>query len=232
MDAGLPLAMLALGLASGVHCTAMCGGIVVAFSSTQPLVRQGELWRRQAAMNAGRIAAYVALGAAAGGFGAALLARAAPAQGALQLAASVLLMLVGLHLAGLAGVLARLERLGAPLWRRLQPLAARLFTRPSLPAAFIAGSLWGLLPCGLVYGALTLSIAAGGAAEGAAAMAGFGLGTLPWLLAAGVAAARLRAFLSRRWFRLAAGASVLGFGAWGIAHAGNAAGHLKTLLCL
>src|SRR5687767_15183167 len=34
--------------------------------------------------------------------------------------------------------------------------------------------------------------------EGAAAMAGFGLGTLPWLLAAGVFAARLRSAVKLR----------------------------------
>jgi sulfite exporter TauE/SafE len=36
MDAGLPQmlgAMLAAGLASGVHCVGMCGGIVAAFDA-------------------------------------------------------------------------------------------------------------------------------------------------------------------------------------------------------
>ena len=225
------LALLALGLVSGVHCTGMCGGIVIAFSA-QPLIDRKHLWKRQLAMNLGRIGAYTALGAMAGGLGAALLAGAAGAQAALLVAANLVLVLVGLHLAGLFGAIARLERLGAPLWRRLQPLAARLFTRPSLPATFLAGSLWGLLPCGLVYGALAVSVASGGAVEGAAAMAGFGLGTLPWLLAAGVAAARLRAWISRPWFRMTAGGTVLAFGAWGLAHAGNAAGPIQTLLCL
>jgi sulfite exporter TauE/SafE len=83
------------------------------------------------------------------------------------------------------------------------------------------GLLWGWLPCGLVYGALVAAAFAGSAEAGAAAMAAFGLGTLPWLLAAGVAAARVRDFLRLSAVRLAAGGAVLGFGAWGLAHAGT-----------
>ena len=70
-------AMLLLGLASGVHCVGMCGGIVTAFS----VVRFGKpfsFWPRQLAFNAGRISTYAALGAAAGALGTA--AGALPAQ--------------------------------------------------------------------------------------------------------------------------------------------------------
>jgi sulfite exporter TauE/SafE len=77
------------------------------------------------------------------------------------------------------------------------------------------------LPCGLVYGALTAAAFAGNPAAGAAGMLAFGLGTLPWLFAAGVAAARLRGWLERRPIRLGVGGAVLGFGFWGLAHAGT-----------
>jgi sulfite exporter TauE/SafE len=50
-------------------------------------------------------------------------------------------------------------------------------------------------------------------------MLAFGLGTLPWLLLAGLAAARLRAWMGRRALRVAAGGTVLAFGAFGLAHA-------------
>jgi uncharacterized protein len=90
-----------------------------------------------------------------------------------------------------------------------------------LAASYGTGLLWGALPCGLVYGALTAAAFAGSPAAGAAAMLAFGIGTLPWLLAAGVAAARLRALLSLRWVRLCSGGAVLAFGAFGLAHAGT-----------
>src|SRR4051794_16083863 len=90
--------MLGLGLVSGVHCAGMCGGIVVAFSSRQLLLPAHALWRRQAVFNAGRITSYATAGALAGG--AAQLMSALPLQTALYVAANILLLLVGLQLAG------------------------------------------------------------------------------------------------------------------------------------
>ncbi|HEX9184995.1 MAG TPA: sulfite exporter TauE/SafE family protein [Burkholderiales bacterium] len=229
MDAGIPLALFLLGLASGAHCVGMCGGIVTAFSAPQPLLPAASLARRQLAFNAGRISSYAAAGAIAGliGSGAYAIA-AAPAQAVLQVLASLMLVLIGLYLAGFSGAATWLERIGAPLWRRLQPLAVRLRAH-----SFAAGAVWGWLPCGLVYGALVTAAATGAPARGAAAMLAFGLGTLPWLLAAGLAAARLRAWLSQRAFRVAAGSLVLAFGVWGLARAGGLPAALReAILCL
>ena len=212
MEASLLGAMAALGLASGVHCAGMCGGFVSAFS----LTNRSSI--RILLFNLGRISSYAAGGAVAGALGA-LGWYSSGAQSALLVLANVVLIFVGLHLAGVAGPMRALERLGAPLWRRVQPLAARLMRTPGPAAAYGAGLAWGGLPCGLVYGALTAAAFAGSPAAGAAAMLAFGLGTLPWLLAAGVAAARLRRWLARRAVRLAVGGAVLGFGAWGLAHA-------------
>ena len=212
MEPGLILALLALGFASGVHCVGMCGGIVTAFSTVQ--INPRPPWRRQLLFNAGRISSYAAAGALAGlvGYVGALL----PVQSALAVLANVVLVLIGLHLAG-AGALVRLERLGAALWRRVQPLASRTLAAGH---PYAAGLLWGWLPCGLVYGALAISAFGGSASAGSTGMVAFGLGTLPWLLAAGVAAARLRTWMNRTAVRLAAGGSVLAFGVYGLAHAG------------
>lgn len=208
----LVAAAFALGLASGVHCAGMCGGIVVAFSA-QPLLPRAALWRRQLALQLGRIGTYALLGAAAGATGAVAAAAAFPAQQALFVLANLALVLIGLHLAGFA--IGTSTNPGMALWRHVQPFAASLMrTSP-----FVAGMAWGWLPCGLVYAALALAMLAGGAAQGAAAMLGFGAGTLPWLLAAGVAAARLRRWVAGAAGRVAAGAMVFGFGVWGLAHA-------------
>lgn len=237
----LPAAMLIAGFASGVHCLGMCGGIVSAFSARRAIpIRNGVLagapeWPRQLAFNAGRIASYAAAGAIVGSVGGAgvWIAGALPAQTVLFVLANVMLVLVGLHLAGAGRALIRLEAVGAPLWRRLQPLAARALPAETMPQSFAAGALWGWLPCGLVYGALAAAAFAGSPGGGALVMLAFGLGTLPNLLAAGLAAARLRALAARRSVRLAAGAVVLGFGILGLAHAGGLAeGIRRGLLCL
>ncbi len=230
MDA-LPLAMLAAGLASGVHCVAMCGGIVGAFDAGAGRVipiRAAQDWTRRLAFNAGRISTYAAAGALAGSIGAAAYALGAlPAQETLQVAASAMLVFVGLYLAGAGRLLARIEGLGLPLWRRIQPLATRLMPARTLPRAYAAGLAWGWLPCAMVYAALAAATFAGSAARGALGMAAFGLGTLPFLLAAGWLAARLR-----RW-RVAAGAAILGFGVYGLASAEVVGdGIRRGLLCL
>jgi hypothetical protein len=131
---------------------------------------------------------------------------------ALRLGAGVLLALLGLHLAGLLPHYASVERLGAPLWRRIGPVAQRLLPARSVPAALGLGALWGFLPCGLVMTALGLATTSGTAAEGAATMLAFGLGTVPALVAVGALSAELGAWAKRLWVRRAAGALVLALG--------------------
>jgi len=216
MDAALPLALLAMGLASGMHCLGMCGGIATAFSVRQPLLHKRQLWKRQIVFNAGRVTSYALAGLVAGATGALFHGSAV-----LYVLVNVLLIFVGLQLCGVRTPMGWLERLGAPLWRRVQPLAVKLFN----VNAYAGGMLWGLIPCGLVYGALAAAAVAGSPARGALAMAAFGAGTLPWLLAAGLTAARLRTWIGRPPVRAATGGLVMAYGAWGLAHTLFIGGH-------
>ena len=216
MDATFYVAMLALGAVSSVHCVGMCGGIVTAFATGRVIpIHAARPMARLAAFNAGRLCTYAALGSMAGAVGELLAA-----QLVLYVVANIALVLAGLHLVG-AGPLSRLEALGAPLWRRLNPL---LPTR----SGFLSGLLWGFLPCGLVYGALAAAAFARSPAAGAAAMLAFGAGTLPLLLGAGLTLSRLGPRL-----RSIAGGGVLAFGVYGLAHAGEVAdGVRRGLFCL
>jgi sulfite exporter TauE/SafE len=225
-DWALPLALALGGFASGLHCAGMCGGIAAGFS----LLNKEHLWQRQLAFNAGRITSYAAGGAAAGALGsaAAYAVAALPVQTFLYFFASAFALVAGVHLLGVAAPLSALEKIGQPVWRRVQPIAARLLPARTLPQAYAAGLAWGWLPCGLVYGALAAAAFAGGPAQGALAMAAFGAGTLPWLLVAGVAAARLRQRAGLRMLRRIGGALLIGLGGFGVAHA---SGLGQTLLC-
>jgi len=216
MDAALPLALLAMGLASGMHCLGMCGGIATAFSVRQVVFSKKRIFQRQLLFNAGRVTSYALAGLVAGATGALFHGSAA-----LYVLVNVLLVFVGLQLCGVRTPMAWLERLGAPLWRRVQPLALKLFNIN----AYAGGMLWGLIPCGLVYGALAAAAVAGSPARGALAMAAFGAGTLPWLLAAGLTAARLRTWIGRRPVRAATGGLIMAYGAWGLAHTLFIGGH-------
>lgn len=59
----------------------------------------------------------------------------------------------------------------------------KLLQKADYRSRFTTGLLNGFLPCGMVYMALTASLAAGGIWQGASYMALFGLGTLPFMFA-------------------------------------------------
>lgn len=209
------LAVFLTGLLGGGHCVGMCGGIVTAMSFQ---AGQAQPFTFHLAYSAGRIASYVAAGALAGLVGAAafLSDTLYPLQQGLYLLAQGVLILLGLYLAGLNQAVLVLEKAGGGLWRRVQPLLARVMPVRSLPQALAAGALWGWLPCGLVYSVLVSALAAGGAAQGGLLLLAFGLGTLPNLLLMGWAAESLRGLVRKPWLRRLAGLSVAGLGVWGL----------------
>jgi len=229
-DIGLPAVFL-VGLLGAGHCAGMCGGIVGALSA-QP---GGARISMHLAYSTGRIASYAAAGAIAGMVGGLglMLSQALPVQLALYVAANVMLVLLGLYLAGVSSLLTRLEPAGRTLWRRLQPLGRRLFPVDSAPKALAVGALWGWVPCGLVYAVLASALFAGSPAKGAALMAAFGLGTLPTLLVAGLLIRRAGAFLRAKTLRLVSGGLVFGFGVAGLAQAFELGDQIRRgLLCL
>lgn len=228
MTAAWPLlaAAATVGVAGAAHCLVMCGGIAAAGGAQ---LGQGGAYGQRAlaglGFNLGRVACYVALGAAAGAIIGATAGRfpAGPLTAGLRIAAALLMAGLGLSLL-LRRDLLGLERLGGRLWRRLRPLAGRALRLPPQLRFTALGALWGFLPCGLVYSALALAATAGSAAGAALTMLAFGLGTLPAMLAA----TWLGTSLLRRWSgartRTAAGLLMLLFAAW------TAAGPLPHLL--
>ncbi|MGP1677505.1 MAG: sulfite exporter TauE/SafE family protein [Burkholderiales bacterium] len=226
MEAGLAAAFL-IGLMGGVHCVGMCGGIVGALTVQTP--RRQRAWDLHLAYSAGRIASYAAAGAIMGMIGGAglMFNQVLPVQMLLYVLANLVLVGLGLYLAGLGNQLARLEVLGAWLWRRIQPYSTRVLPADTPAKAFALGTLWGWLPCGLVYSLLATALLSGGAASGAAVMLAFGLGTLPNLLLAGIAFKRLRDITSNRRLRLATGALVAAYGVAGLARAANLGEHIR-----
>ncbi len=218
------LTAFSVGLLGGVHCVAMCGGIVGALTAGLPGAAQGQPLRPLSyhfAYNLGRIGSYAMAGALFGGVGLAS-ARLLPVhsvQTFLQALAGVFMIALGLYLGGWWLGLGRIERGGAALWRRLEPLARPLLPVRNTGAALVVGAVWGWLPCGLVYSVLIMALSAGGPVEGMALMLAFGLGTLPTLLVSGLLAARLSVYLRKPWVRQTAGTLVFLFGAATLASA-------------
>lgn len=205
------LGAFVVGLLGGVHCVGMCGGIVGALSFGMPRANH---WPFLLAYNLGRIASYTLAGALMGalGFYFSGLLPVQTAQRLLSSLAGLFLVLMGAYLAGWWDLLARLERFGGRLWRRIEPLGRGFLPIRSLRHALMLGLVWGWLPCGLVYTALVWTVTAGGALRGAMLMLAFGLGTLPNLLLMGAAAAGLNRWTRRPVVRRIAGALVMLFG--------------------
>ena len=224
--------MFLTGLLAGTHCAGMCGGLAAALSLGPPGMARPPPGRLLAD-NLGRLGSYAAAGALAGGVSGAgfLLGPQQPVQQVLLAAASLMLVALGLHLAGVSRAVTAVERVGRPLWARLAPLTHNLLPVRSATQALALGALWGWLPCGLVYSALVTAFASGDPGRGALTMLAFGLGTLPNLVAVGWFAGRLLPWLRQRGARLAAGAIVAGFGIVGLAGL-FAPDATRTLFCL
>ena len=224
-----------VGLLSGVHCVAMCGGIVAALQAGVPhSPPPRRALGRQIGYSLGRITTYAAAGAAAGGLGSLGLLKndVLPFQVVLLVLANALIILLGLYLAGLGSSVLALERAGGAVWRIVRRLGARLGPAHSLPGAVAVGVVWGFLPCGLVYSVLATALAAGSAGKGALVMAAFGLGTLPNLLGAGLAAGALIRLASSRPLCVAAGLLVAALGILGLLRVPAVAEHVRSGLHL
>ena len=216
---------------AGVHAVAGAGGSAAAPWSG---ARAGALGH-VLAYNAGRIGSYMLAGAIAGGVAGSVasLAQMASAQLVAYWMANLMLVAMGLYLMDAWRGLARIEALGGTLWRRLQPLVKPLVPMDTPLKALALGGLWGWVPCGMVYSMLLTAMLSGSALDGALVMGAFGLGTMPMLLAMGMAGARLRQHLQMRSVRVACGLLVLGFGLLGLARAAGGGQHAwLDVLCL
>ncbi len=204
---------LLIGLVGSTHCLGMCGGIAGALTySLDPATRESR-WRFlvfKLAYNGGRIASYMLAGMLVAA-GAGMLSAAAGATAPMVMSAvgAVFLMAVGLHIGGWWPQFARIESIGRPLWRRLEPLGRRMLPVRKPWQALAFGLVWGWLPCGLVYSALAYSLSTGDAMRGALFMAFFGLGTMPALITVGLVARGVGMRLRTPGIRRAAGVLVV-----------------------
>ncbi|MEO5336977.1 MAG: sulfite exporter TauE/SafE family protein [Magnetospirillum sp. WYHS-4] len=217
---------ISVGLLSSLHCLGMCGGIAGLLAASLPgevRHRQGVLLAYLAAYNAGRLTTYMAAGAAIGAFGTGLVQIAGQGYGFLLVKGlgAAVLAAIGLYIGGWLPALALVEGAGVPLWRRIEPWGRRLLPARSPAQAFLQGVVWGWLPCGLVYTSLLWAFSAGGAANGALVMLGFGLGTLPAMMGTGLVSRRLFDMLRQPYLRQAAGISIVLVAAAGLIYSGT-----------
>jgi len=196
------------GLVGSPHCVAMCGAACLSIGADKP----ARAW----AFQGGRVVGYAALGAAV-----------AATAGALQWAAEhsallkpfwamfhVAVIALGASLLWLGAQPAWIERGSHRVW---QALRLRTLNLDTARWPLVAGALWALLPCGLLYSALMLAALGDSALDGATVMAAFAVASG---LGLHVGASQLRRLRERsgRWGVRVAGLALMAASAWGLGH--------------
>lgn len=168
-------------LGSFGHCIGMCGGIVVAYSSSKIDDKSTKLKQTLShlAYNFGRVTTYTLLGAIFGLLGQAI-AFTPTTKGVLFLLTGVLMLLAGVSLLGKLGFLNSIE-FSFSKYAWFQKSFRVLIKSRSYRSFFLLGMLNGIIPCGLVYSFAIMSASTASPLWGAVVMATFGLSTIPAL---------------------------------------------------
>jgi uncharacterized protein len=187
------LSAILLGLMGSFHCIGMCGPIVLSLplhgNTIYRKIFGGILY------NFGRSVTYASMGAVFG-----LLGQGLKLVGFQQIVSVAMgtIMVISVLFPALFRNQYNLQSGSSGLLNKLKKHIARLFSVRTYQSLFFIGLLNGLLPCGLVYIAIAGAIATGSAVSGTWYMFLFGLGTLPMLLALGVAGNMLSTTIRRR----------------------------------
>ncbi len=158
-----------LGLVGGMHCILMCTPVVFALQPNRNLFQT-------IIYHTGRLSVYIILGIFIGALGDGLAWFGF--QRWLSIAMGITMILITILPAARAKFY-KISLQSGPM-QKFRSLLQRTGRFRSLAG----GMLNGLLPCGLVYVALTGSLALGNSGKAFLFMLGFGLGTVPWLSAA------------------------------------------------
>lgn len=176
MEIALVVSAIALGFASGFHCIGMCGPIALSMGLTKK--QATNFYLQNLTYQFGRIFTYSLLGGILGIIGEGF--EMAGFQQYLTIAVGILLIMMAIFSFGGKDFASKIPFLSKFLFSVKSNLG-KLLQKADYRSRFTTGILNGFLPCGMVYMALTASLAAGGIWQGASYMALFGLGTLPFM---------------------------------------------------
>ena len=200
----LPLIFLG-GLLGSAHCVGMCGGFALTIGVGASGLRSN--LGRQLVYTLGRVLTYAFFGVAAGYAGLWLAHKAGTlvnVQAGLSILAGGLLMFQGCRALGIIP-----RRLFAATGGGGTSCLAGTFVGPFMTApgwsnVLLAGVLTGFLPCGLVYGFLTLASSSASVLHGLLTMCAFGAGTAPIMILTGVGGSLLSHSGRRQLLRVSA----------------------------
>lgn len=204
------ISALLLGFFSSSHCLVMCGGIAAAIGSRTEQHRI----RTILMFNSGRLLSYATLGLIVSLVGLWLQSQNHYLMQFMRTFAGIMLVLMGLYVGRWWLVLTRFEKVGQPVWNALRPITNGFMGSSKPHHQLGLGMLWGFLPCGLIYSALTWVAANGDPLMGFLTMFFFGLGTLPALTAGTLFGNIITPWLNKPFTRKLAALLLITFGVW------------------
>lgn len=212
-DQPLVIAGLLLGLSSSLHCFGMCSGIAASLhfaAGHDPRRPARDLLATTLLINAGRITGYVIAGAIVGAVGSGVFGAFdhSTSHAILRWAAAAALGWIGLSMLEIMPLPAMLYRVASQV-SRVMDSVARAARLPAPMGLFLSGAVWGFLPCAMVYAALFYAMLSGSGIGGSVVMSGFGVGTLPVLIASGLGLPLLRRRASSVWLRNTVGVAII-----------------------
>ena len=167
------LTALIMGLTGSLHCVGMCSPLAVAVGNMNT-----RAFLNRVTYNAGRIVTYGVLGLGIAGVGLAL--PISKFQNLVSVFLGVILLLAGIGLLKLN--IPIFSRAIGTLTYTIKKLFTKFLNRKNFGSVFLLGTLNGILPCGLVWIALTYSLTLQSPLAGFSFMVLFGVGTLPVML--------------------------------------------------
>lgn len=204
-------AVFVASLLGSLHCAGMCGPFA-AFAVLRD--RQRGAWPLQALYHGGRLAAYLTLGALAGGLGASLdLGASLLGIGRIAgvLAGAMLVLLGGRRALALLGVRMPNVSAAVAIGRMLARMQTRVMRMGAAARALGTGLCTALLPCGWLYAFVAMAAGTGSPLQGGLLMLVFWSGTVPILAGIG---AGVHEVLGRmgRWIQVTTAVLVIGLG--------------------
>jgi sulfite exporter TauE/SafE len=199
-------------LGSFGHCIGMCGGIVIAYSSTK--IDNSWSRARQSLSHIlyafGRVSTYTILGAIFGYLGSVATFNHTT-SGILLLVTGFLMILIGLSLSGKLKFLVNIEH-SVSKSKIYQKTFRSLLGSNTLISFYLLGMLNGLLPCGFVYVFAITAASTGSVLWGAFVMLIFGLSTIPAMFSLGYFVGIFKQIALRNLFVTIASILVIVFG--------------------
>lgn len=166
------------------HCIGMCGGIVIAYTSTKTnAMNVLEQSIAHLSYSFGRLTTYVILGASFGFLGS-VVTLGHVANGVLYLLAGVFMVLAGLSIWGKLPFLNSIEA-SVYKYSWYKKTFGYLIKSKSFKSFYALGMLNGILPCGFVYVFVIRAASTADPLSGAIIMGVFALATIPALFSLG-----------------------------------------------